>query len=300
MAVRDVMAVEPWYPRDWLSSEARAVLTPSGRSAYRDLLDAAWLAGGRLRDDDRVLQGLSGLDRGEWEAVREDVLRYFPVVEPGWRANPRQVAEYAKAHSYREGCRAGGKATAAKRWGSDSQATAEQARANRTPSPTPSPTEEEDQKEKNPESSGGPDLVSEVQSIWNEIATPAGLITCRVLNAKRRRVIERALKEDPDPAFWRRVFTLIAADPGCRGQTSIKWKAGIDYPFQSNAARWLDMARMAADPSPPVDDWEDPTVKRQREWDAAALASMEASLAAGKALSPRDAERYARLKEVSA
>lgn len=140
MPVRDVMAVEPWYPRDWLSSEARAVLTPAGRSAYRDLLDAAWLAGGRLRDDDRVMQGLSGLSPGEWTAVREDVLRYFPVSEPGWRANPRQVAEYAKADGYRESCRAGGRAAAAKRWGGDSQAIAEQPPPYRTPTPTPSPT----------------------------------------------------------------------------------------------------------------------------------------------------------------
>lgn len=154
--------------------------------------------------------------------------------------------------------------------------------------------------EKNQSMSGGPDHVDEIRLIWNEIAATAGLPTCRVLNEKRKGIIRRALKDCPDPAFWRRVFTLIAADPYCRGQTGGSWKATFDYPFRSTAARWLDMAGAAEDTPPPVDDYEPPSVRQQREWDAAALASMEASLAAGKTLSPRDAERYARLKEVSA
>lgn len=138
--------------------------------------------------------------------------------------------------------------------------------------------------------------MSEIQSIWNEVALPAGLPTCRVLNDKRRGIIRRALKDYPDPAFWRRVFTLIASDPYCLGKTGGTWKATFDYPFRSTAARWLDMAGAVEEPPPPaVDDYVPPSVRRQREDDAAALAALQKAVDEGRTLTGRDAERYAKL-----
>lgn len=260
------MAVEPWYPRDWLSSEARAVLTPAGRSAYRDLLDASWLAGGRLRDDDRVLQGLSGLDRGEWEAVREDVLRYFPVVEPGCRANPRQVAEYAKADAYREACRAGGKATAAKRWGGDSQAIAEQVRPNRTPTPTPSPsptptptqnstTEEEPQAcpQERTSGSGTTRLLPSFVTIWNEVMDGSPLPLVRAWTPARDRLLKARLAEEGDLSLWRVAMERLRDSPHHRGQNDRGWVADVEFLLRaSQAPKWLDAARSDARPVVPM------------------------------------------------
>ena len=249
------MAVEPWYPRDWLSSEARAVLTPAGRSAYRDLLDAAWLAGGRLRDDDRVMQGLSGLSPGEWAAVREDVLRYFPVSEPGWRANPRQVAEYAKADGYRESCRAGGRAAAAKRWGGDSQAIAEQPPPYRTPTPTPSPSP-------TPTPTQNSTTIEEPQAcpqertaarkkldlppfalLWNEKVAGTPLKTIRVWNAGRDRLVKARLAEEGDLGLWGRAMEHLAASPHHRGENDRGWVADVDFLLQAGQyPRWLDLA----------------------------------------------------------
>ena len=116
-------------------------------------------------------------------------------------------------------------------------------------------------------------------------------------------MLKARLAEEPDEAVWRAAMACLRESPHHIGQNDRKWKATLDFLMSpGQAAKWLDAgrARLESASAPLADDWEDPTVKRQREWDAAALASMEASLAAGKTLSPRDAERYARLKEVSA
>jgi uncharacterized protein YdaU (DUF1376 family) len=269
MAVRDVMAVEPWYPRDWLSSEARAVLTPSGRSAYRDLLDAAWLAGGRLRDDDRVLQGLSGLDRGEWDAVREDVLRYFPVVEGGWRSNPRQVVEYAKAVAYRAGSKKGGenraatltpdrrseiaKAAADARWKpAECLPDACSVLANAcTPSPSPTPTPTHKREEETPSESCPQERTAASKKLdlppfallWNEKVAGSPLKTIRVWTAKRDRVVKARLAEEGDLGLWGLAMEHLAASPHHRGENDRGWVADVDFLLQAEQyAKWLDLA----------------------------------------------------------
>ena len=133
--------VLPWFPRDWLSSMARGMLTPLGRAAYLDILFGMWLSDGcRVKDDDRVLRGMSGLSAEEWESVREDVLSLLPVSD-GYRSHPRLTAAWQEAVAYKAKCSAGGKATVAKRWGGDRGAIAEQQPPNRnhsTPSTQPS------------------------------------------------------------------------------------------------------------------------------------------------------------------
>jgi len=282
MAVRDVMAVEPWYPRDWLSSEARAVLTPAGRSAYRDLLDAAWLAGGRLRDDDRVLQGLSGLDRGEWDTVREDVLRYFPVVESGWRANPRQVAEYAKAEAYREASRRGGETRAANLSPERRSEIAKTAASARwkpaeclpdacsmlpdayTPTPSPSPTPTPEEKETPSESCRRKPTTMELPAfaaMWNEKVAGTPLKTVRVWTAKRDRDLRARLREECDLAIWGLAMDHLIASDFHRGVNNQGWVASLDFLLQpSQYAKWLDKAHAG----PPVKTEEGITPQLRR------------------------------------
>jgi hypothetical protein len=148
-----------------------------------------------------------------------------------------------------------------------------------------------------------PKPLPQIALIWNEVMAGSPLAAVRVWSASRDRTLKARLAEEPDEAVWRAAMACLRESPHHIGQNERKWKATLDFLMSpGQAAKWLDAgrARLESAVAPPVDDWEDPTVKRQREWDAAALASMEASLAAGKALSPRDAERYARLKEVSA
>lgn len=287
MAVRDVMAVEPWYPRDWLSSEARAVLTPAGRSAYRDLLDAAWLAGGRLRDDDRVLQGLSGLDRGEWEAVREDVLRYFPVVEAGWRANPRQVAEYEKAAAYKAGSKKGGEhraATLAPERRSEIAKAAADARwkpaeclpdacsvlANAcTPSPSPTPTPTHKREEETPSESCPQERtvakkkldLPPLAEIWNAEVAGSSLSLVRLWSAARDRVLKARLAEEGDLEVWRGAIRHLLASAYHTGGNDRGWKADLDFLLQAaQAPKWLDKARSG----PPVATGDEMTPQLRR------------------------------------
>ena len=140
--------VLPWFPRDWLSSAARGMLSPLGRAAYLDILFGMWLSDGcRVKDDDRVLRGMSGLNQAEWDAVREDVLSLLPVSD-GYRSHPRLTQSWLEAVAYKAKCSAGGKATAAQRWGGDRGATTEQPPSNRNHStstlntqPQPQPAE---------------------------------------------------------------------------------------------------------------------------------------------------------------
>lgn len=142
---KDVLAVVGWYWRDWRSSKARAVLSPLARGVYRELLDAHYAErDGCLPDDDTTLAALAGVTPKVWAKVRDEILPWLPVVAPGRRQNERAGIEWGKAMSYRAACKAGGRATAAKRWGSTSQPVAtlqaEQPPAYRTPSPSPSPS----------------------------------------------------------------------------------------------------------------------------------------------------------------
>jgi len=111
--VSDTLAVIPWYWRDWRASTARAALSPIGRYAYRELLDAHWAYPDcSLPDNDSRLAALTGLPIEAWQEIRDDVLSFIPLNEKGRRQHPRTLFEWKKARAYRAGCRAGGKARA--------------------------------------------------------------------------------------------------------------------------------------------------------------------------------------------
>lgn len=158
--------------------------------------------------------------------------------------------------------------------------------------------------------SGGPDGGGEIGKksepaltlpplalLWNEKVAGRGLPTVRSWTAARDRTAKTRLREEPDLAVWGRAIDVMLENPWNTGTNPGKWTATFDYLIApSKAGRLLDAGRAAAEPqAPPVDDYEDPRVRRQRESDAAVLKVLQGELDAGRSLSDRDAERYARL-----
>jgi uncharacterized protein YdaU (DUF1376 family) len=73
-----------WWIDRWRKSTAFTEMTLEQQGAYRNLLDEAWLRGGPLPNDERVLAKASG-DAKRWPRVREVVMKRFRLTEDGWR-----------------------------------------------------------------------------------------------------------------------------------------------------------------------------------------------------------------------
>jgi uncharacterized protein YdaU (DUF1376 family) len=73
-----------WWIDRWRTSTAYRVMTLEEQGAYRNLLDEAYLAGGVLPDDERILARACG-DATRWPAVRDQVLAKFRRTPAGWR-----------------------------------------------------------------------------------------------------------------------------------------------------------------------------------------------------------------------
>lgn len=77
------------HAADWFKADARAIIAATRRmpplafAAWTTLRAEAWLLGGTLPVDDVDLQRLSGLDRRQWVACREKVLREFDRLSDG-------------------------------------------------------------------------------------------------------------------------------------------------------------------------------------------------------------------------
>jgi hypothetical protein len=132
--------------------------------------------------------------------------------------------------------------------------------------------------------------------LWNE-KVAGRLPTVRSWTPSRDRGLKARLREEPDLAVWGRAIDALLENPWNTGTNPRGWKADFDYLLApSKAGRLLDAGRAAAEPqAPPVDDYVPPSVRRQRESDAAVLKSLQGALDAGRALTAQDAERYARL-----
>lgn len=103
-----------WYPKEWLSSTARALMTLEQQGAYLNLLSHAWLADPpcTLPDDDRALAQLSGLgDRWpESAAVIREWFEVRKVRSGGTRlVNTKLAQTYAAACRVHEARKASGK-----------------------------------------------------------------------------------------------------------------------------------------------------------------------------------------------
>lgn len=72
-----------WWIDRWRRSTAYVDMTLEEQAAYRNLLDEAWLRGGPLPEDDRILAKVSG-DAKRWPHIRPAVMRRFTKTADGW------------------------------------------------------------------------------------------------------------------------------------------------------------------------------------------------------------------------
>ncbi len=73
-----------WWVDRWLKSSAFLTMTLEEQGAYRNLLDAAYLRGGALPNDERVLAKACG-DALAWTRVRAVVMARFQLHDGVWR-----------------------------------------------------------------------------------------------------------------------------------------------------------------------------------------------------------------------
>jgi uncharacterized protein YdaU (DUF1376 family) len=73
-----------WWIDRWRKSTAWTGMTLEEQGAYRNLLDEAWLRGGAIPNDPRVLAQASG-DPKRWAKVRAKVLAKFHLKQNEYR-----------------------------------------------------------------------------------------------------------------------------------------------------------------------------------------------------------------------
>ena len=93
-----------FFPADFWGSPDVQAMELHEVGAYLSLLSVAWQSErhGFLKDDDKLLRRWARMSLEQWEESRDILLKKFPVVEDGWRSNPRMVDEAAKQSTYAE------------------------------------------------------------------------------------------------------------------------------------------------------------------------------------------------------
>jgi uncharacterized protein YdaU (DUF1376 family) len=104
-----------WHIDRWRKSTAYTDMTLEQQGAYRNLLDEAWLRGGTLPSDERILAKACG-DASRWKAVRAVVLARFYKREDGLHNETlddvlaQSVRRATKQKAYRDSHRGNGQA----------------------------------------------------------------------------------------------------------------------------------------------------------------------------------------------
>jgi uncharacterized protein YdaU (DUF1376 family) len=93
-----------FYPGDFMGSPDVQAMDLEEVGAYLFLLCMAWQSErhGYLEDNDDRLRRLARMNHTQWARSRDLLLRKFPIVEPGWRANARMLFEADKQRSFSE------------------------------------------------------------------------------------------------------------------------------------------------------------------------------------------------------
>jgi uncharacterized protein YdaU (DUF1376 family) len=107
MSRRTTLAKSPafrFYPSDFIGSPTVQAMDLHEIGAYLLLLCTAWNAErhGYLPDDENLLRRWARMTKEQWEESRGLLLAKFPVMESGWRANPRMVSEAEKQRLFSE------------------------------------------------------------------------------------------------------------------------------------------------------------------------------------------------------
>lgn len=103
----------PWYAGDYLRKTMHFDADQDG--AYRRLIDACWMAGGPIKNDDRFLENISRLSRHRWGRARSAVLEKFFVDAQGFLRNERVEQELDRARKFIDHQSNAGVASAEKR-----------------------------------------------------------------------------------------------------------------------------------------------------------------------------------------
>jgi uncharacterized protein YdaU (DUF1376 family) len=117
--------VLPWrkvFPRDRQADVQRKLLGLEGQAILENLLDAAWLNGGTLPNDEAVLALVSQAGP-RWPAIGPKVIKEFFVERDGAYVNVDLLAELQEGGRRVEFNRARGRAGAAARWNAQSNAS---------------------------------------------------------------------------------------------------------------------------------------------------------------------------------
>lgn len=91
-----------FYPSDFWGSPDVQAMDLHEAGAYMSLLSAAWLSDrpGCLKDEDEKLRRWARMTREQWTESRNLLLSKFPIIEEGWRGNPRLLREGQRQEAY--------------------------------------------------------------------------------------------------------------------------------------------------------------------------------------------------------
>lgn len=118
----------PYMPMYWTDFFTATDLKLSGEEAayYAILLGRAWINGGRLPDDDRMLARILKVTPYKWAALKGPIMALWTKTEGGW-TQPRLEAELQKIHKNFEKNRENGARGGRPRANADSAAISESA-----------------------------------------------------------------------------------------------------------------------------------------------------------------------------
>ena len=232
-----------WWIDRWRKSTAYIEMTLQEQGAYRNLLDEAWLRGGCLPADERILAKACG-DPRAWKKVRAHVLSHFQLAPGGWHHDTLDEVMWQstrrKENQRRYRLRQGASDNGADNGTDTSPIPRQSPRDNKSDNKPDSPDPDPDQEQG--EGKGGPPLPP-LFALWN--TTVERLPKVHACSSDRKRHATVRLAEHPDLAWWETVFRRMDASDFLTARRPSKdhagWRADIDFVLRpGNAERVLE------------------------------------------------------------
>lgn len=198
--------------------------------AYLALLSVAWQSErhGYLQDDESKLRRWARMSESQWAHSRELLLSKFPVVEEGWRANPRLVEEAAKQERFSESQRDKiNKRWEAERSRNESGNTGEHTGVSISDTgviPSVSVSVYKKDKDKEPAS---PVPLDEFLSAWNDNCGSLSKIV--KLTGARAAKLRSRIREGLSADDFRAAVSTCARTPFLTGKNDRNWKVDFDW-----------------------------------------------------------------------
>lgn len=109
-----------WWIDRWMTSSAQG-LPLEARGLYREMLDHAWVLGGKLPDDPARIRRMCGADPEEWERSWPLVRAYWRSDGGGWLRNETLTEVFSSAEELASQRSEMARSAAVARWGGGSQ-----------------------------------------------------------------------------------------------------------------------------------------------------------------------------------